>query len=153
MPKKQIYYYMTIFFMVFLTIASINVRAHPPSNVVLDFNSSTNTLTVTISHVVPDNTTHYINSVVISVNGSVDQTLAYSSQPDLAFFIYEYTVITNDGSTIKVEATCIEGGTFTEILGDTPVDGGIPGYMGLYLVLFVSVITMLTLIRRKLKKG
>jgi hypothetical protein len=153
MPKKQIYYYMTIFFMVFLTIASINVRAHPPSNVVLDFNSSTNTLTVTITHVVDDNTTHYISSVVISVNGSVDQTLGYSSQPDLAFFIYEYTVITNDGSTIKVETTCIEGGTFTEILGGTPVDGGIPGYMGFYLILIVSVITMLTLIRRKLKKG
>jgi len=142
---------MAIFFTFFLTIASINVRAHPASNVVLDFNSSTNTLTVSISHVVSDNTTHFINLVVISVNGTIDQTLGYSSQPDLAFFIYEYTVITNDGSTIKVETTCIEGGTYTVTLGGTPVDGDIPGYMGFYLVLIVSVITMLTLIRRKLK--
>lgn len=139
--------------MVFLTIASINVRAHPASNVELDFNSSTNTLTVSISHIVDDNTTHYIVTVLISVNGSVDQSLSYSSQPDLAFFIYEYTVITNDGSTIRVAATCIEGGTFTATLGGTPVDPGIPGFMGFYLVLIVSVITMLTLIRRKLKKG
>ncbi len=153
MPKRKIFYYLTIFFIVFLTIASINVRAHPSSDLVLDFNPGTNTLTVTISHNVEDNTTHYIFSVIISVNGSVDQANTYTSQPDLNFFIYEYTVITNAGSTIQVTATCVEGGTQTKTIGGTPVAPGIPGYMGLYLVLIVSVITMLTLIRRKLKKG
>lgn len=142
---------MTIFFMVFLTIASVNVRAHPPSDVSLEFNSSTNTLKVSITHGVVDNASHYIVSVIISVNGSVDQTNLYTSQPDVAFFIYEYSVITNIGSTIRVTATCIEGGSATTTLGGAPVDGGIPGYIGLFLVLVVSVISMLTLIRKKLK--
>ena len=153
MPKKKFFYVISVFFLLFLTIAGINVRAHPPSNMTLEFNSSTNTLTVTITHVVSDNTSHYVESVVISVNGSIDQTHPYTSQPDLAGFVYEYIVPTNDGSTIQVIATCNQGGSISRTLGGTPVGGGIPGYMGLYLVLIISVITMLTLIRRKLKKG
>ena len=72
----------------------------------------------------------------------------------LLFFIYEYTVITKNESTIQVTATCSQGGSITKTLGATtePTDGAIPGYMGLYLVLVVSVISMLMIIRKKLKK-
>lgn len=138
----------------FLTIAGINGRAHPPSDMLLEYDSNTNTLEVSISHIVPDNTTHYIFSVIVSVNGSIDQNPVYTSQPDLAFFIYEYTVITKNGSTIGVTATCSEGGSISRTLGGTnaPPDGGIPGYMGLYLVVVVSVIALLTINRKKLKK-
>ena len=154
MPKKNTYYFISIFFIVFLTIAGINVRAHPPDNMSLEYNSGTNTLKVSISHVVSDNTSHYVVSVVVRVNGSIDQTEIYTSQPNVAFFIYEYTVITNNGSTIQVTATCSQGGSITRTLGGTtePTDGAIPGYIGLYLVLVVSVITLLTTIRKKLKR-
>ena len=154
MPKKKIYYFISVFLIVFLTITSINVRAHPPDDMALSYNSNTNVLSVTITHGVPDNTTHYVVSVEIKVNGSTDQTLYYTSQPDLTIFIYEYTVITNSGSTIQVTATCVVGGVITKTLGGTPGSNGgeIPGYMGFYLVLVVSVITLLTLIRKKLKK-
>jgi len=121
----------------------------------LSYNSSTNVLRVTITHGVPNNTTHFVVSVEVKVNGSIDQTHPYTSQPDLNIFIYEYTVITNDGSTIQVTATCIIGGSITKTLGGTTIPGGgeIPGYMGLYLILVISVITMLPLIRKKLKKA
>lgn len=152
MPKREFFYYITIFFILFLTVAGINVRAHPPSDMTLEFNSSTNILKVSIVHDVSDNNSHYIASIVITVNGSVAQGPTYTSQPDVAVFSYEYTVVTNAGSTIQVSATCIEGGTLTKTLGGTPGNAGIPGFMGLYLVLIVSVITMLTLIRRKLKQ-
>ncbi|MBY9020118.1 MAG: hypothetical protein KGD67_03600 [Candidatus Lokiarchaeota archaeon] len=151
MPIKKTYYFISIFFLVFLSIAGVNVKAHPPSNMSLEFNSSTNILKVSITHGVSDNTTHYIYSILISVNGSVDQSPIYTSQPDLVLFSYEYTVVTNDGSTIQVSATCIEGGTLTRTLGGTPSNPSIPGFMGLYLVLIVSVIGMLTLICKKLK--
>ena len=153
MPKRKTYYYITIFFLVFLTIVGIDVRAHPPSDMTLEFDSDTNTLTVTITHVVGDNTSHFVESVVISVNGTVDQTHQYQNQTNLTTFVYIYTVVTDVGSTIRVVATCNQVGSITRTLGGTPGGEGIPGYMGLYLVLIVSVITMLTLIRRKLKKG
>ena len=155
MPKKNIYYFISVFFIVFLTIASTNVRAHPPDEMTLDYNSNTNVLSVTIIHGVSVNTTHFVSSVEIRVNGSLDQIHPYTSQPDLTIFTYEYTVITNDGSTIKVTATCILGGVLTRTLGGStgPSGGEIPGYMGLYLVLVVSVITLLTLMRKRLKKA
>ena len=148
------YYFIQVFFIVFVTIAGINVRAHPPDDMALAYNSSTNVLTVTITHGVSRNDTHYVDSVVIKVNGSIDQTHLYTSQPDLNIFIYEYTVITNNGSIIQVTATCIQGGSITKTLGGTTgTNGGeIPGYMGFYLILVVSVITLLTVIRKKLKK-
>jgi len=154
MPKKNLYYVMSVFFIVFLTIASINVRAHPPDNMSLEYNPGTNTLKVSITHGVSDNSSHYVVSVVVRVNGSIDQTQFYTSQPDLLFFIYEYTVITNDGSTIQVTAVCSQGGSITKTLGGTnePTDGVIPGYVGLYLILFVSVITLLFKIRKKLER-
>ena len=154
MPKKILYYVMSVFFIVFLTIASINVRAHPPNDMSLEYNPGTNTLKVSITHGVSDNSSHYVISVTIRVNGSIDQTQFYVSQPDLLFFIYEYTVITNDGSTIQVTATCSQGGSITKTLGSTnePTDGAIPGYMGLYLILFVSVIALLFKMRKKLER-
>ena len=154
MPKKFLYYVMSVFFNVFLTIASINVRAHPPNDLSLEYNPGTNTLKVSITHGVSDNSSHYVISVTIRVNGSIDQTQFYVSQPDSLFFIYEYTVITNDGSTIQVTATCSQGGSITKTLGGTnePTDGAIPGYIGLYLILVVSVITLILKIRKKLER-
>ena len=154
MPKKNIYYFLSIFFIVFLTIAGVNVRAHPPDDMSLEYNSGTNELEVSITHGVSDNTSHYVVSVVVRVNGSIDQTEFYTSQPHVGFFIYEYTVITNNGSTIQVTATCIQGGSITRTLGgeNTPTDGAIPGYIGLYLVLIVSVITLLMTFRKKFKR-
>ena len=154
MPKKNTYYFLSVFFIVFLTIASINVRAHSPQDMSLDYNSGTNTLNVSITHGVSDNTSHYVISVVIRVNESIDQTQFYTSQPDLIFFTYEYTVITKSESLIEVTATCSQGGSITKTLGGTnePTDGAIPGYMGLYLILVVSVITLLLKIRKKLER-
>ena len=155
MPKKKIYYFISVFFIVFLTIAGVNVRAHPPDDMNLSYNSNTNILTVTITHGVSDNTTHFVASVEVLVNGSFDFFYPYSSQPDLLIFVYELFVVTNNGSTIQVTATCNIGGSITRTLGGSttpPPDGGeIPGYMGIFLVLVVSVITLLTLIRKKQK--
>ncbi len=153
MPQRNKFYFILVFFLAFLTIAGINVRAHPPAAMSLEYNSGTNTLKVSITHGVSDNTTHYVNSVVVRVNGSIVLSPTYTSQPSTIYFIYEYTVVTANGSTIQVTASCNQGGSITETLGGTnqPPGGGIPGYMGIYLVLAVSVITILALFRKKLK--
>ncbi len=155
MPKKKIYYFISVFFIMFLAIAGVNSRAHPPQGMTLDYDPNTNTLEVSITHAVSDNTSHYIFSVVVSVNGSVVHAPPDpGSQPDLTFFILEFSVTTKNGSTISVTASCNNGGSLTRTLGGTnaPPDGGIPGYMGLYLVVVVSVISLLARYRKKLKK-
>jgi len=145
---------MAIFFIVFLTIAGINVRAHPPDDMTLVYNSTTNKLSVTIIHGVSDGSTHYISSVEVKVNGTIDNTYLYASQSDLNTIVKVYDLTTNEGSTITVTATCIIGGSLTKTLGgpSTPGGDGIPGYLGIYLIVGVSLIAFLTLIRRKTKK-
>jgi len=120
----------------------------------LSYNAGTNTLSVTILHGVSNNQTHYISSVQIKVNGSDDQTHYYTSQPGLISFTYEYSVITSNESIIEVKAICIVGGVLTKTWGSTdlPGNGAIPGYIGLYLVILFSVITLLTIYRRRLKR-
>jgi hypothetical protein len=154
MPKRNHFFFVLVFFLVFLTVAGVNVRAHPPDDMTLNFNAGTNTLSVTIIHGVADNTTHFIVSVEVKVNGSTDQTQFYGSQPNLTSFTYEYTVITNAGSLIEVTAVCSVGGSLTRTLGGTsgPENGAIPGYLGLYLVIVFSVISLLVIFRRRLKR-
>ena len=139
----------------FLAIAGVNARAHPPQGMTLDYDTNTNILEVSITHAVADNETHFVFSIVVSVNGSLVDSLTYiDGQPDLAFFIVEFSFVTNNGSTISVTASCNEGGSLTRTLGgtNTPPEGGIPGYMGLYLVVVVSVISLLIFYCKKLKK-
>jgi len=145
---------MLLFCIVFLSIAGINVRAHPPDDMILVYNSPTNKLAVTIVHGVSDVNTHYISKVEVKVNGTIDNTYYYASQPDPTTFIYVYDLTTNEGSTITVTATCIVGGTLIKTLGGSsaPDGGGIPGYSGVYLIIGVSLIVFLTHIYRKTKK-
>ena len=153
LSKRTIYYSITVFFLILFAITAVSIRAHPPDDMQLSYNSNTNTLSVTITHGVADNTTHYIASVEIKVNGTTDQTQLYGSQPDLLSFTYEYTVITNNGSVIQVTAICSVGGSITKTLGGTTGNGdAIPGYIGIILVLFVSVITLQAIIRKKLNR-
>ena len=154
MPKKNKGYFISVFFIVFLTIIGVNVRAHPPDDMILSYNPNTNILIVTIIHGVSDNTTHYISSVEVKINGTTEIHQIYASQPDRISFTYEYSITTNSGSTITVKAICIVGGSITRTLGGAsgPNGGAIPGYMGLYLVLVVSLITLLIIICKKLKR-
>jgi hypothetical protein len=153
MSKRKIYYSITVFLMISLAITAANVRAHPPEDMQLAYNSNTKSLSVIISHGVSDNTTHYIASVEVKVNGSTYQTYFYSSQPSLFDFTYQYAVISNNGSVIQVTAICSVGGSLTETLGGTiPGDVGIPGYIGFIFVLFISVIILLAFFRRKLQR-
>ncbi|MFX0075960.1 MAG: hypothetical protein ACFE96_10990 [Candidatus Hermodarchaeota archaeon] len=154
MSKRKIYYSISVFFIVLFSIAIVNVRAHPPEDMQLAYDSNTNTISVIIVHGVSDNTTHYIASVQVKVNGSTDQTHYYSSQPSLFDFTYQYTVITNNGSIIEVTAICSVSGSLTKTLGGTTNgDVGIPGYIGFIFVLIVSVITLLVFFRKRMQRS
>lgn len=153
MVKNRIYQLSAIFVIVFLAIACVNVKAHAPQDMTLEYNSNTNTLTVSITHAVGDNTTHYVFAVVINVNGSLYDSYSYDNQTDLVYFVYSYSVITNNGSVIQVTASCNQGGSIRKTLGGTSEPAAeISGFLGLNIVLSISVITLIILIQKKQKR-
>ncbi len=80
--------------------------ANPPQDVKLSYDSTSQTLAVTITHKSPFPNTHYIKNVEIKKNGSVVSTNQYDHQPDLATFTYSYKVPATAGETLEVKASC-----------------------------------------------
>ena len=159
MSKRKFYYILILLFVVSATSQIDSVKAHPPSGIVLLYNSNTNKLNVTISHSVSDPNTHYVYSVVIEVNGTTTVSETYTSQPSSILFTYQYNITANNGARIQASATCNQGGTVTEciVVGGgtcgTSNGSGIPGYSGLLLILGISIIALLFFVRRKRNNG
>ncbi|MBY8989598.1 MAG: hypothetical protein KGD58_02505 [Candidatus Lokiarchaeota archaeon] len=159
MSKRKFYYILILLFIVSATSRIDSVKAHPPSGIVLFYNSNTNKLNATISHSVSNPSNHFVLSVVIEVNGTTTVSETYTSQPSSILFTYQYNVTANNGARIQASATCNQGGTVTECIvvgGGTcgsSNGSGIPGYSGLLLILGISIIALLFIVRRNRSKG
>jgi len=160
MSKRSILLGFSIFLMISICATILTVKAHTPSGMSLSYNSNTEVLSVTITHSVADNNTHYIESVVVKVNGSTVISDAYTSQPTKGTFTYLYNNVTaNEGATILVTATCNIAGSVTRTLtvsdGTSPTNGEdgleIPGYFGIWIIIGFSLIAVLTQVRKKIK--
>jgi len=57
-----------IFFVLLALIVPVTMQAHPPKDIVAEFDNETKELAVTISHYVDDPVRHYIDKVVIELN-------------------------------------------------------------------------------------
>ena len=87
------------------------------------------------------------------INGTLDNTYPYSSQPTLSIFTYEYSLATKEGSTIQVTAICSVGGSISRSLGGSDTSNpGISGFTGIYIIIGLSIITFLVINRRRIKK-
>jgi hypothetical protein len=102
----------------------VNTQAHSPSNIILDYNFSTQTLDVTITHSVSDVNSHYINEIKIWINDVEDQTETYTSQSSTSDHQDSFTVTAAHDDVIKVRATCSISGSFTDEI--TVSDPAIP---------------------------
>lgn len=161
--KKRFISIIAILFLICFISVSLNARAHSPSGMSLDYNSTEEKLSVSITHSVSDPNSHYIKSVVIKIDGNVIETKSYTTQPSSSSFTYEYELTVNEGSTIEVTAECSIAGSITRSLtlgDDSSSDNGtdgqdgditIPGYFGLWIVIGVSFIISLAIFIRKLK--
>jgi hypothetical protein len=85
--------------------------AHSPASVTASYNTTTQQLMVQISHSVSNPSTHYISTVEIRVNGLLNSTQSYSSQPSSTSFTYTYDLMAAPGDLITVTATCNQGGS------------------------------------------
>jgi len=142
--------------LIYITSASIIVKAHNPADVGLEYDSNSELLVVTISHGVSDPSSHYVESVSITVNGSLMLAESYGSQPSSSVFIYMYNITANDGARIQVTAICNVGGSKTGCIivgtGRCNQAGGIPAYSGILMILGFSTIILSMITYKNIKK-
>ena len=68
MSKKKIFYVLSVFLILGVTTASINVRGHPPINVDMEYDVATGELSVQYTHGVSDPEYHYLYQIDVWVN-------------------------------------------------------------------------------------
>ena len=80
--------------------------ATSPQDVKLEYDASTQMLTVTITHPSAFPNYHYIKYVEIKKVGADVMKNTYENQPDMDTFTYTYKVPAAEGETLEVTATC-----------------------------------------------
>jgi hypothetical protein len=159
MKKKSKYYIILTSLMVLLTSSNlaIKTKAHPPSSIIIGYIPSTQMVTVFIGHGVSDPFVHYVNQIIIRVNGSQVLSTLYTNQSTVSGGVYTYSpIVANNGSRIEVIATCIEGGSISSclIVPDKVCSqsGGpeIPGYFGFWLIVGFSIIVSIMVTYKKI---
>lgn len=159
MSKISFKYWISVFFFISISATITSVKANPPDSIGLVYNAGTEQLDVTITHNNGGSPTHIINLVAIKVNGTQVKTMSYGSQPSNTF-TYNYANITaNLGATIQAIVRCTLSGNFSNsvVVGSgngtsTPDEPTIPGNSGIIIVLFVSVIALLSLNYKRIRK-
>jgi hypothetical protein len=103
-------------FLMFYCIYPPLTYANSPQDVKLEYDSNSQTLTVTITHPSSFTGFHYVKSVEIKKNGMGAITNTYDSQPAPVTFAYNYQVSAGAGDTLEVTASCSLWGDKTATL-------------------------------------
>lgn len=144
---------LTFLFIVPFIIIPNAVSAHPPSDMTVSYNLTTQELRVTITHQVSNPTTHYILKVEIKKNGVIYNTSIYTSQPDPTSFTYSYKINTTTGDNLDVTASCKQGGSktiqYTVGTNNGESKKSTPGFE---LIIVMGAIALMFLWERKVKK-
>lgn len=129
---------MSILCVAFLAVLQ-PVYAHPPSDILLDYDLDSQTLQVTLVHTVSDPATHYVYRIQISLHGNVT-TYEYESQPTDSRFTYQFVLPASPGDTVEVKADCNLSGSISGLLiigGPTAVHS-VPELWPFHAALMVS---------------
>lgn len=105
-----------IIFALFLTMTVLCFHpgisyADAPKDVKIEYDQSTQTLTVTITHKSMFGKMHYIKSVEIRKNSVPISINNYDSQPKEVPFTYTYKVEAAGGDTLEVNVVCNMSGS------------------------------------------
>jgi hypothetical protein len=90
--------------------------ADAPKDVKLEYDSGTQTLSVTITHPSFFPGFHHIKTVEIKKNSTVSSTTNYDRQPGESPFTYNYKVAAAEGDKLEVTVTCSLSGSKTAII-------------------------------------
>ena len=107
---------LTILIMSLLAL-TFSAYAHPPAEIVLEYNPVTEVLTATIDHPVLDMDKHYVAQVDVAVNGKkvIHHNIIIQDNTDSQTLSYTLPGVRR-GDRIEVEASCSIEGTKTELL-------------------------------------
>lgn len=95
-----------------LALVQISTFAHPPSKVKLEFNNDTKTLNIEAYHNTKDVSKHYIDEIVVSVNGEEFKLITKKSQTDKDKQVAEVKIPNaKAGNIIEVTAKCNKFGS------------------------------------------
>lgn len=106
MKKKNRIMLCIYLFLVLLIFYPFQIKAHPPEDVILNYDLNNRTLVVNIAHITKSPDTHYINKVEITKNGKVFGTYNYRNQPTPSDFTMKYAVPAVEGDNLELIATC-----------------------------------------------
>lgn len=115
-------YVILVLMLVGIPLMGIQVIAHPPENMVLEYDVNIMTLSVTITHIVSNPDDHYIYKVEFRKNNELIQTENYDSQPTTSTFTYTYSIDAQGGDVLEVTAFCSIAGSITREI-TVPYDG------------------------------
>jgi hypothetical protein len=157
MIKKRILYLFGFLFALSLFLSLEQVKAHNPSSMTLDYNRSSETLSVTITHSSENFNAHYIFEVIVMIGDTKVINQSYSSQPNNTF-TYGYYISAGPleilNYIIDVSARCTQGGIITNTIfvASNPQSEGIPGFAGLWFIIAASMIISIVFVNKKIKK-
>jgi len=97
-----------------LMLVALGLFAHPASDVTLNYDAKTMLLTVTYDHTVKNPADHYIESVVIKVNGKeiITQNLPAQEAASGGALVYKMIGV-KSGALIEATVTCNKTGKKT----------------------------------------
>lgn len=153
--KSKRLMFLTIFLMfITLLFSTFYVSAHSPSSMNLSYDGTTNKLQVDISHQVSNPNTHYVDNIVVKINGENRINQDYTSQSGSSFsYTYEDLVL-SEGDLVQVTATCNQGGSISneltvssEGVSVAEDDGSTPGFE--ILIFIVSIIAILIITKKR----
>ncbi len=152
-----------VFFISLMLTQAIQVSAHTPGPMTLDYDFSTQVLTVQVTHSVTDVNSHYIIQVVIEKNSVEVLTRDYTSQNTTAGFSATYNIAAVDGDVLSVTAICSISGQVTDDItvsdpsatttttqtngGVTPIDMTL--IIAVAIVALGAVLVILTILKRR----
>jgi len=102
--------YIGFFVVVLLTgmsLVAMKADATPPRYIGLKYDTNTDTLKVTITHLTPVRGIHYIYRVAVEKNGVIVQSHFYSKQPSFFINRFEYNISAGPGDKLTISAYCI----------------------------------------------
>ncbi|MDD3626255.1 MAG: hypothetical protein PHV06_02935 [bacterium] len=103
-----------IILLVLLTVFSISVFAHAPSEIEARFDNDTKILSVLITHSVKDNSKHYTEEVKVELNGKEIIVQKFWYQDDNSKTDLKYKIqIAKPGDKIVIKAKCNISGVKT----------------------------------------
>ncbi len=93
MSKKKIFYALAVFLILGVTMSALNVRAHPPINIDIEYYVADGELSIRLTHGVSDPEYHYIYEIEVWVNQTqvwqrhIEHTYHFDDQDNYAVAI------------------------------------------------------------------